>query len=228
MQKVLRENHEEATKSEEEQTRLFELLEKLEVSDFDQVFGSLSLDEKASFQAYVKGSQAVQLWTPWWEQRDVINDKIEVMSAQVDTRVNLNAVEIEQVPIEMEETKEASDYEDLPDTNEPTMTHESFTALYLHRRAAIPTFDKLLKSKPSESLPYLLVSNLASFVFYSRYHNGALLEIDPLTLSAVLLAQLLDTSNQTTIRPDFESCYFEHLKALKVHGNLPSSKIKEF
>ena len=46
----------------------------------------------------------------------------------------------------------------------------------------------LKKSKPAAILPFLIASNLASFVFYSRYYNGELLEIDPLKLSALLIS----------------------------------------
>jgi hypothetical protein len=69
---------------------------------------------------------------------------------------------------------------------------------------------------------------MASFVFFSRYHNGAILDVDPLRLTAILIAQLLDTDNQKTMRADFESSYFEHIKVLKTVGNLPSETIKQY
>ena len=65
--------------------------------------------------------------------------------------------------------------------------------IYSKRREAIPQLSQLMKSgKPvADTLPFILVSNLASFVFYSRYYNGDLLSVDPLKLSAVLVSQLL-------------------------------------
>ena len=74
----------------------------------------------------------------------------------------------------------------------------------------------------------MIAANLASFIFYSRYHNGNLLEVDPLKLASTLIAQLLDTTNQQTMRADFESAYFEHLKALKTIGTISSDLIKDY
>jgi hypothetical protein len=102
--------------------------------------------------------------------------------------VNLNAVEIEPLSVDHEETKDASDFEEIPETDEPTMTHEKFATIYLSRRRAIPAFNQLLKGKASPCLPYLITSNLASFLFYCRYHNGSILDVDPIRLSAVLIA----------------------------------------
>jgi hypothetical protein len=84
----------------------------------------------------------VELWTPWWQRREVINDKIELIQ-EVDTDVNLNALEVEAVPEEAtnDTGKDSDDFEDLPDADEPSFPHSSFVAIYLKRRKAIPAFD---------------------------------------------------------------------------------------
>ena len=88
-----------------------------------------------------------------------------------------------------EETKEDWD-EDVDIADE--ISSSAIQAIYLKRRKAIPSIESLIKkSIPSKSLPYLIASNLATFIFYSRYYNGQLLDIDPLKLSAVLITQLL-------------------------------------
>lgn len=225
MNKMLHKHH--VQDEDLEESRLCELLEKLEIDDFDQVFSKLTPEERQSFQTFIAKSDAVVLWTPWWQRRDVINDKIELLE-EVDSAVNLNELEVEPMPEEATNDTDKDDYEDLPDADEPTLPYASFVAIYLKRRRAIPAFSALLKKPPATTLPFLIASNLASFVFYSRYHNGAILEVDPLRLAAILVAQLLDTENQKTMLPDFESAYFEHLKALKTIGNLLSETIKQY
>ncbi len=108
---------------------------------------------------------------------------------EVDCDVNLNALEIDPVPEEAtNDTEKDSDFEDLNDNDEPSLPHANFVAIYLKRRRMIPQFNQILKKAPAAILPFLIASNLASFVFYSRYYNGALLEVDPLKLAAILIA----------------------------------------
>jgi hypothetical protein len=108
---------------------------------------------------------------------------------EVDSDVNLNALEIEPVPEEAtNDTEKDSDFEDLQDTEEQSLSHADFVAIYLKRRKTIPRFDQIFKKAPAAILPFLITSNLASFVFFSRYYNGALLEVDPLRLTAILIA----------------------------------------
>jgi hypothetical protein len=108
---------------------------------------------------------------------------------EVDSNVNLNALEIEPVPEEAtNDTEKDSDFEDLQDTEEQSLSNADFVAIYLKRRKTIPQFDQIFKKAPATILPFLITSNLASFVFYSRYYNGALLEVDPLKLTAILIA----------------------------------------
>ena len=115
---------------------------------------------------------------------------------EVDSNVNLNALEIEPVPEEAtNDTEKDSDFEDqhddvedLQDTEEQKLSHADFVAIYLKRRKTIPQFDQIFKKAPAAILPFLITSNLASFVFFSRYYNGALLEVDPLRLTAILIA----------------------------------------
>lgn len=56
----------------------------------------------------------------------MINDKIEELQ-EVDTSINLNAIEIDPLPEEPEEeTKDSQpdhDFEDLPDADEPSISH---------------------------------------------------------------------------------------------------------
>ena len=63
----------------------------------------------------------------------------------------------------------------------------------------MPPLSTLLKRQPAETLPYLMASNLASFLFYSRYYNGNLLDVDPLKITAALTEQLLSKESQTTV-----------------------------
>ena len=44
-----------------------------------------------------------------------------------------------------------------------------------------------------------MASNLASFLFYSRYYNGNLLDIDPLKITAALTEQLLSPDSQKNV-----------------------------
>jgi hypothetical protein len=81
-------------------------------------------------------------------------------------------------------------------------------------------------SKLSVKLPYLIASNLCSFVFYSRYYNGTLLDTEPDLLARRLLKQLLDKESEQTVEACFESAYFNHLKHLS--AELPSGTVKQF
>jgi hypothetical protein len=59
---MLRDNYDKQADLEDEaseQSRLCDLLERLEVDQFDQVFESLTPDEKSSFKAFVRASNPV-------------------------------------------------------------------------------------------------------------------------------------------------------------------------
>ena len=72
------------------------------------------------------------------------------------------------------------------------MTQKNFEALFHKRIHAIPELSQILKNKATApTLPFLIASNAISFLFFSRYHNGLVLETEPLRLSAVLTTQLL-------------------------------------
>ena len=72
--------------------------------------------------------------------------------------------------------------------------------IYNRRLKAVPELSSLLKTKaPAPTIPYLMASNLASFLFYSRYYNGNLLDIDPLKITAALTEQLLSPDSQKNV-----------------------------
>ena len=73
-----------------------------------------------------------------------------------------------------------------------------------------------------------MASNLASFLFYSRYYNGNLLEVDPLRITAALTTQLLSKESQLNVSNEFQSSYFDHLKALVNIGKLSAETISDF
>jgi len=75
--------------------------------------------------------------------------------------------------------------------------------VYNRRLKAIPDMSTILKKAPAPTLPFLVASNLASFLFYSRYYNGNLLDVDPLRISAALIEQLLSIDSQKTINNEF-------------------------
>ena len=88
---------------------------------------------------------------------------------------------------------------------------------------------QLLKTRaPADTLPFLMASNLASFLFYSRYYNGNLLEVDPLRITATLTTQLLSKESQLSVNTEFQSSYFDHLKALVNIGHLSAETISDF
>ena len=90
---------------------------------------------------------------------------------------------------------------------------------------------QLLKTKKCAStLPYVLVSNLASFLFYSRYYNGNLIEDENIAreMCSNLIEQLLSTEAQKRIEPNFESAYFDHLRWLKTVQAIDSDTINTF
>ena len=76
------------------------------------------------------------------------------------------------------------------------------------------------KGGPAATLPFLMASNLSTFLFYSRYYNGNLLDTDPLRIVAALTEQLLSTDSQKTVNNEFQSSYFDHLKSLVHIGKL--------
>ena len=64
--------------------------------------------------------------------------------------------------------------------------------VYNRRLRAIPDLSQLLKNKATAAtLPFLMASNLATFLFYCRYYNGNLLDVDPLRVTSALIEQLL-------------------------------------
>ena len=94
---------------------------------------------------------------------------------------------------------------------------------------AIPELSQILKNKtPAATLPFLIASNAISFLFFSRYHNGLILETEPLKLSAVLNAQLLSKESQESVEADFTSAYLDSMKSLVHIGQIQSSKLAEF
>jgi len=77
---------------------------------------------------------------------------------------------------------------------------------------------QLLKAKKCAStLPFVIVSNLASFLFYSRFYNGNIIEDENIAreISVNLITQLLSPESQKRIEPTFESAYFDHMLCLK-------------
>ena len=107
--------------------------------------------------------------------------------------------------------------------------HQLLSRLYNRRLKAIPAMSSLLKStQPAPTLPYIIASNLASFLFYSRYFNGNLLDAEPLKITASLIDQLLSTDSQKTVSSEFQFAYFDHLKALVHIGKLSAQTISDF
>lgn len=149
---------------------------------------------------------------------------------------------------ELEEDDENPDFEDVDDEDgacgndrlglgetalneaqEEFHDHQMLEKVFKRRILAIPSLSQLLKTKkPAETLPFLIVSNLASFLFYSRYYNGNLLDVDPLRITASLTTQLLGKESQNTVNTEFQSSYFDHLKALVTIGHLSAETISDF
>ena len=73
-----------------------------------------------------------------------------------------------------------------------------------------------------------MASNLASFLFYSRYYNGNLLDTDCLKITAALTEQLLSIESQKSVHDEFQSAYFDHLKALVHIGKHSAETISDF
>ena len=88
------------------------------------------------------------------------------------------------------------DEEEVVDIEEEAEDNALLSKVFARRLRSIPEMSTLLKTKaPAPTLPFLMVSNLASFLFYSRYYNGNLLDIDPLKLAHHLTQQLLSTDS---------------------------------
>ena len=90
----------------------------------------------------------------------------------------------------------------------------NFRDHFLKRVKQVPDLSKIVKvpSKLAPTLPYLIVSNLCSFLFYSRLYNGNLLETEPEVLCRLLLQQLMSEDSQRRVEACFESAYFDHLR----------------
>ena len=73
-----------------------------------------------------------------------------------------------------------------------------------------------------------MASNLATFLFYSRYYNGNLLDVDPLRITSALTEQLLSKESQVNVDTEFQSSYFDHLKVLIKIGHLSAETISDF
>ena len=73
-----------------------------------------------------------------------------------------------------------------------------------------------------------MASNLATFLFYSRYYNGNLLDVDPLRITSALTEQLLSKESQVNVDTEFQSSYFDHLKALIKIGHFSAETISDF
>lgn len=158
------------------------------------------------------------MWKPWWLKREVICEKIVEALGEI-TDVNLNEFDCESdlEDSEVEETHDeasGSDFEELEETEIDSKESPNFRAHYLKRLGQIPELSKIVRTpaKLSDTLPYLIVSNLCSFLFYSRLYNGTLLEAEPEVLCRLLLQQLLDDESQRRVEACFESAYFDHLR----------------
>jgi len=87
---------------------------------------------------------------------------------------------------------------------------------FVKRSNQIPKLDKLVKvpEKISQYLPFIITSNLCSFLFYSRFYNGSLLDSEPEQLCQALLKQLLAKESESRIEAAIESAFFDHLRHL--------------
>ena len=196
----------------------------------------LNEEEKKAFGEFMRKQAAseVKLWEPWWNSRkEFATTKVIDITKQADLEsageVNMNRFgedcedgEGEESDdgnfedIEGEEEVEVDQSEELPDT---ALEH-----LYQRRLKAIPEITSLLKTKaPAATMPFLITSNVISFLFYSRYYNGSLLDSDPLRLTANLTAQLLSKESQERIEADFSSAYIDAMKSLVQNGKLSAT-----
>ena len=96
-----------------------------------------------------------------------------------------------------EEDEDGDEFEDVEGDDEgeevvsidgdETEDNLLLSKVYGRRLRAVPDMSALLKTRaPAATLPFIMVSNLASFLFYSRYYNGNLLDVDPLKLASSL------------------------------------------
>lgn len=186
----------------------------------------------------------LDIWEPWWSKRQPFPTMaIQELDASSDIDYNLNRFGQENVIAEeiQNETKEGSDeggddYEDIENDEEEEKNpefndesdHQLLSRVYNRRLKDVPDLSTLLKKCPAPTLPFIIASNLTSFLFYSRYYNGNLLDVDPLRITAALIEQLLSIDSQNTIDAEFQSAYFDHLKALVNIGHLSAETISNF
>ena len=217
-------------------SRLEELLEKC---DGDDATVELNEEEKEAFGEFVQkhAASAVTLWDPWWNSRkEFATVKVEDMASQ-ESASDFNMNRFGEDPEDGQEGDDEGDdgdFEDIEEEEEEELdksndlSEAALEQLYHRRLKAVPELGSLLKSKaPAETLPFLMASNVISFLFYSRYYNGSLLDADPLRLTANLTAQLLSKESQKHIEVDFSSAYIDAMKAIAHIGRLDASQIAE-
>ena len=187
----------------------------------------------------------MNVWQPWWTYRtQFASKKIQEVRGKDDQSYNMNRFGQERMSNEVEDISQEqlqaedndSDYEDVSDGEEEVEIkgeeqddYMLLSSIYNERLSAIPDLSSLLKTKqPAASLPFLMVSNLASFLFYSRYYNGNMLDVDTLKITSNLTEQLLSVSSQRDVNQEFQSAYFDHLKALVHIGKLSAQTISDF
>lgn len=213
--------------------RLEELLAKCDGGDDATV--ELNEEEKEAFNEFVQkhAASAVTLWDPWWNSRkEFATAKVEDMASQEsksDVNMNRFGEDPEDAQVGDDEGDDG-DFEDIEEEEEEELdqsddlSEAALERLYHRRLKAVPELGSILKSKaPAETLPFLMASNVISFLFYSRYYNGGLLDADPLRLTANLTAQLLSKESQEHIEVDFSSAYIDAMKALAHVGHLDAS-----
>jgi len=104
----------------------------------------------------------------------------------------LNLFNLEEEEIVEEEVND-DEFEDchFEEVNAQESDQVIFRKLFVKRYHQIPDFSRLSRKPPAETIDYLILSNLCSFLLISRYYNGLILETEPEILVANLITQLL-------------------------------------
>ncbi|TNV79847.1 hypothetical protein FGO68_gene16077 [Halteria grandinella] len=202
------------------------------------------MDERKAFAGFIKTIQnskdekistihsIIDEWIPWWETKKPINLDIYEKTGESSIFKNLNdynEFKRKEEPVQKVEGDDCNkEYEDMEiidlskEAREMEQMSQQLTAKYqaiqYRYHELIPHITKLIRSRqPSQTLPYLITSNLLTILYQWRLYNGDVLSpiTSPLhfdtSLLSTLLSQLLQQEAQQLVT-DIESAYYQFLK----------------